>query len=313
MWKALLLPLCLLAASAKADELSVQVRVEPPLIPWHRSVSVELSAEIPASLELTFPEVTEKEGRARIRKAEGHRSPVEGGKSLQSQRYVIDPLSATDWLFPALSIPWEDGENTGVLKTAPIAWTSRELTEEEKEFAAHFEGLTSPALFIKKGKSPSRTYGALLAATILASALFLLWLRQGREKTPPPSPPLPAWTVAFKRLQELKNRDLPGQGRIDLYYVDLSAILRYYFEDRFRIPAPEQTSPELLEAVEEGKRLDEEQYGFLRAFLRQCDRVKFALYQADADEMKEHFSGVKKLVQQTIPADPGENEEGGRP
>lgn len=312
MWKAFLLPLWILTASADPGDVAVRVSVEPPCIPWHRSVSVELSAEVPASMELSFPEITEEEGRARIRKAESHRGPEEGGKSLQSQRYVIDPLMAQDWVFPGLAIPWTDGDTTGSLQSAPVAWTSRELTAEEEEFAAHFQGLTPPALFIKESKASSRTYGALLATALLAAGLLFLWMRQRSGKTPPPPPPLPAWTVAFKRLQELHNRNLPGQGRIDLYYVDLSAILRYYFEDRFRIPAPEQTSPELLEAVQAEKRLEEGQYEFLESFLRQCDRVKFARYQANAEEMGEHFSGVKKLVQETIPLGSEGTEEGDR-
>jgi len=295
-----ILILSFLAVLPAASDFPIDALLEPPEAPWHRSIAVELSVQAPASAQITFPDVAEKKGQVQVRKSEKNVEHLDDGTLRHRQQYVIDPLSAGNWLFPPLNIGWADGENTGVLESAPLAFTARELTPEEKEFASHFEGLTSPSFFLKERRNYRWLYLFPVLAAAAVCVLLALWWKR-RRAYQPALPPLPPWTMALNRLRELQTRDLPGQGRSDLYYVDLSAIMRYYFEDRSQIPAPEQTTPELLEAAQKETELRDDQHLFLKSFLRQCDRVKFARYNPGIAEMEEHFTGVKTLVQQTIP------------
>ena len=112
-------------------------------------------------------------------------------------------------------------------------------------------------------------------------------------------------------MEALSQRNLPKQGYYGSYYVDLSAILRYYIEGRFHLRAPERTTQEFLSEMMEGELFDESQQTFLQSFLRLCDRVKFAKYQPGMIEMEESFVQVRKFIEETIPKpEPEVNEEG---
>ena len=113
----------------------------------------------------------------------------------------------------------------------------------------------------------------------------------------------------MRRLTELLRRHPLESGRYGAYYVDLSAILRYYIEDRFNAHAPELTTPELLRVIGEASLLGEEQQAFLAEFLRHCDRVKFARYRPSTDEMKSGYAAVKRFVDETAPQAPTHEEE----
>ncbi len=84
--------------------------------------------------------------------------------------------------------------------------------------------------------------------------------------------------------------------------MDLTSILRYYIEDRFLIHAPEQTTPEFLDAAARQRVFSDAQQAFLADFLRECDRVKFAQLLPGLDDMAAHFSQVKRFVQDTAPS-----------
>jgi hypothetical protein len=99
------------------------------------------------------------------------------------------------------------------------------------------------------------------------------------------------------------------QEKVEPYYVDLSMILRYYIEDRFGIRAPELTTPEFMDIATESGLLDESQQTFLAAFLRHCDRVKFARHEPGVKEMEERLSEVERFVKDTIPKPTEENME----
>ena len=107
----------------------------------------------------------------------------------------------------------------------------------------------------------------------------------------------------------LDERHLPKAGRYEPYYVDLSAILRYYIEDRFHLHAPEQTTPEFLAELSGSGYLDEGHERFLGAFLRHCDLVKFAQYVPTVNDMELRFTEVLRFVDDTVPSREEETED----
>jgi len=135
---------------------------------------------------------------------------------------------------------------------------------------------------------------------ILIGAVWLLHrkLQARTPKTVSEPRPLP-WELAEQRLQNLRQQNLPQQGRIQEYFFRLSDIVRRYIEERFRIRAPEMTTEEFLLSLQDAPELKVEQKQSLREFLNCCDRVKFARYGSDAHEMQTSFDMAHKLVQET--------------
>jgi hypothetical protein len=286
------------SGAASADDgmaVSVSARLTPPELPFHRSARLEITVETPADVTADTPEIPERIGTVEVRRQEPLTVALPGGRLRTTHAWMLDPVKPGHFVLALPEVGWEGGST----RPAPLALQVRDLTDAEREAAEQFSGIIAPdALPPDGGGVP--WWAAVAALAVVAAAGMLLYRRLTRVVAPPP--PAAAWTVAERRLRELAQRDLPGQGRHEAYYVDLSSILRYYLEDRFHLHAPEQTTQEFLETAAQSGHLDPAQQAFLAAFLRHSDRVKFARHVPGTEEMAGHFAEVERFVRETTPA-----------
>ncbi len=299
------LTIALIAAWAAGLQAApvLDVSLTPPEAPYHHAFTYTLTVEGDGFLECEFPDIPTDAKQVEVRKAALETVPLEEGKQRIIQHYVVDPIFPGKYIIPALSITWKNGEEEGTLAVPRAAFHARELTSSEAEAAATFAGIASPdAILPPQRFSTNLWIMALLTGILLLVGAFLAYRYLSRKKEAP-AIVLPPWDVALNRLRELDRRNLPGSGKIDAYYVDLSAILRYYIEDRFHIRAPEQTTPEFLDTATQSGVYTEDQQLFLSEFLRQCDRVKFARLQPGLEDMTTHFKQVRHFIKDTMPGD----------
>jgi hypothetical protein len=283
-------------AQETAEKVMVKAALAPPVTPFHRPAEYRITVEAPAKLRLQIPELKSDDFENIAVKADGEKDlPAEKGRIRRRYTWELDPVGPGAVRIAPDPVRWEGG-------TAPIPALQlvvRELTDAEKAAVSRFAGIAPPAEAVPL---PGRWewLGWLLAAAggfLLAMAGWRLWRRLHPPAVAPPPAP---WEVALRRLRELNARQLPAKGRFDLFYVDLSAILRYYIEDRFSLHAPEQTTPEFLEAAARSGRISREHQDFLAGFLRECDRIKFAKHHSSETRMREDFSGVWHFVEATM-------------
>ncbi|HDP35759.1 MAG TPA: hypothetical protein ENN29_11700 [Candidatus Hydrogenedentes bacterium] len=272
----------------------------PPETPYHRAFVYSLIAEGDASLECEFPDLPADAGQMEVRRLAQESEFNKDGTVRITQRYALDPIFPGQYVLPPLTVVWRSGGAEGLLATPPVAFHARELTAGEAEAAAVFEGIAPPDAVLPPPRVSTRLW-LIMAGALVAAAAAVLAIRRFRRSPDAPEVAAPPWDVALNRLRELERRNLPGTGKIDAYYVDLSAILRYYIEDRFHIHAPEQTTPEFLDTAAQRRIFSEEQQHFLAEFLRQCDRVKFARLQPGMDDMDAHFKQVRHFIKDTMP------------
>lgn len=142
----------------------------------------------------------------------------------------------------------------------------------------------------------------LIAAIVLGVVLVVLgvwfWLRRRKVQTAKIETKTP-WDVAYERLQDLRRRDLFGQGKVQEHFIELSAIVRAYIEERFTIRAPEMTTEEFLDSVKNTSHVESKHKEILQSFLRLCDMVKFAQYGPSAQEAIHSFELVKRFIDET--------------
>lgn len=292
---ALALAALIVAGAARAgDTVEVSASLTPPALPFHRSASYSIVVEAPAAVLTSTPEMPLRIGTLEVRRQEPLTVGLSGGRLRTMHTWLIDPVSPGDFVIVAPLVTWEGGE----ARPAPLALHVRDLSDAEREAAERFTGLITP-----EGLPPANggvPWWAVLGALIVMAAVAALLYRR-LARVPAPPAPLPPWEVAARRLRELAQRQLPGQGRHEAYYVDLSSILRYYLEDRFALHAPEQTTQEFLETAASSGRMLPDQQDFLADFLRHSDRVKFARHEPTGDEMAAHFAGVEAFVRDTTP------------
>ncbi|MCC6143840.1 MAG: hypothetical protein IT368_08535 [Candidatus Hydrogenedentes bacterium] len=281
---------------ARAASVQVHAELDPAEIPFYRQATYTITVEA-EGVDVEVPALTTEFEGMSYRSGPVQRDVLEGGRLRVSQSYTLDPVQIRDYTLPAPTLKWGEGQ---VASAPALVLRVRELTPEEEQSVQHFVSAEPPELIAPR---PNRTWWYVAAAAVAGALLALgamILLRRRKDKA---APLLPPWEIARQRLQTLRERDLPGAGKFGPYYVDLTAILRYYIEDRFRLHAPEQTTQEFIEAARASGIFSDEQQQMLSGLLRHSDRVKFARYEPSVEEMNRSFVLVERFVFETIPRD----------
>ncbi len=231
------------------------------------------------------------------------------GVATENIVYQITRFETGTVEIPSLEVRYWVGEDERTVQSSPLSLVVNSVLPPDEE-----------ELDIQDIKGPVpvplnlRPYilGTLAALLILAIvAVLATWIAKwwmGREKTPEIIAEVePAYEQALRMLRELKEKDLPGQGLIDEYYVRLSGIVRVYIEDQFGLHAPERTSEEFLDEMTRDGHLIPDHKKLVSGFLGHCDLVKFARYGPEGREMESAFQSAERLVHETSPRE-GEEE-----
>jgi hypothetical protein len=126
---------------------------------------------------------------------------------------------------------------------------------------------------------------AILGLVLFVGLILLIYYSPWKKKGPikPNAPPIPPHRVALENLQKLQDKKLWQEGKLKEYHSELTEILRWFIEQRFHIPALEQTSDEIISTFRsipvsvEGK-------AKLKQVLLLSDLVKFAKQQTLPEE-----------------------------
>lgn len=144
---------------------------------------------------------------------------------------------------------------------------------------------------------------AAAAAALLLAAGFLLEARRRRirRRIGPTSarPPVPPHVTALKELAALRGADLIRRREVEPFYRELSAIVRRYLESRFGLRAPERTTEEFIREATGSSLLGTAHQELVRAFLEQCDLVKFARHRPPPEAMTLALNAAERLVLET--------------
>jgi hypothetical protein len=159
---------------------------------------------------------------------------------------------------------------------------------------------------VSAGGPPWATIAAVLAATAALAAATALLARRllRRSAIPPTARILPPHDLALAALQALRARGWIEAGNSEPFYIELSAIVRLYLEQRFALNAPEQTTEEFIRASSQSAMLSLEHRQLTQSFLEQSDLVKFARFAPAPADMEAALAAADRLVRETIPAPP---------
>jgi hypothetical protein len=137
----------------------------------------------------------------------------------------------------------------------------------------------------------------LLASLIVAGAaavVILIYRRRRAALDPPP-------TLVGRALGELDRLETapPESLTSQIYYTQLSNILRRYLAERFRLPALQQTTTEFLQTLAQTDRLTLPQQSALQTILERCDLSKFAQLDVDPSQRRTTTDLARNLIRQT--------------
>ena len=123
--------------------------------------------------------------------------------------------------------------------------------------------------------------GVILAGALIFLALYSI--KRKKKNLPlfqlPQKPKEPPHVIALRELDRIRDEKLWQRDKIKEYYSQVTETLRIYIEDRFMVPAMEQTSDETLLNFRYRRDLvSEKAFINLSAILKLADLVKFAKY-----------------------------------
>ncbi|MCK9639301.1 MAG: hypothetical protein M0R39_05270 [Prolixibacteraceae bacterium] len=287
---------------AQAQAPKVSASLERDSIWLGDQIKMMLVAEYPAGSRITFPSLKDSlsNGVEVISKSKIDSSKIGDGVMQMRQSYVITafdsgPHPIGPFVFAMHSAIAKDSLRTNSLKIfvkVPNVDLKKGFTDIKKPYGA-------PVTF--KEIAPW-ILGIILIATII---FFILYAINRRRKniplfTMPVKPKLPPHIVALSELDKLKEEQLWQHDKVKDYYTRLTDIIRVYLEERYEVPAMEQTTQEILAGFKgDDSQIKGKLYTGLQKTLDTSDLVKFAKYTPLADE--NHFVLVQayNLVEET--------------
>ena len=279
---------------------SITIQPDQPLIGDLVTLTLEVTAA--AGVEVLMPEFGEALDRFAIIDyvPKQHVGP-EGG-SIWRQVYRLQPAISGTQSIPPLLIEFVDrrpGE-----RQAPERQDAYELITPRLDFevesvipAAAGNELKPPRGELNLPTDANTRWGlwvglALGAVVVAGSAAWLL----RRESVPVA---ISAYEEAKHRLQQLRTQPLPQPDEVDSFFVELSAIVRNYLEQRFQLRAPELTTEEFLEVAASSPDLSTQHQQTLQAFLLQADMVKFAGHRPGKKGIRGALDAAEQFVDET--------------
>ena len=123
---------------------------------------------------------------------------------------------------------------------------------------------------------PSVLWGLVgLAVLLLLIYLYKKYKKQPAAVVVESKPKVPPHILALQELEKIKQEKLWQEGKVKLYYSRVTDALRVYIEGRFKIPALEQTSDEIMAGFRTVV-IDDASKEKLKQIFLLSDLVKFA-------------------------------------
>lgn len=153
-------------------------------------------------------------------------------------------------------------------------------------------------------KTDWREYLPWIIGVVLALvALFFIIKKLTKKKETPAPIDVPQESLyqrTTRLLDSLDHKKLWQSGAVKQYYVELTDILRGYIEERFKTPAMELTTDELLTNTHNHKEMSKH-YDELSQILTTADLAKFAKAQPLPFEHTQALEQTRKFVEATKP------------
>ena len=144
----------------------------------------------------------------------------------------------------------------------------------------------------------------LAAIAVVLLVMTVIWYLRKRGRQEPifnlkPRIVLPAHELALQEIEKLRIKKLWQSGKVKEYHSELTEILRKYIEDRFLVPALEQTSAEIIDSLMNSAGCPHKALNMLGNLLLLADMVKFAKADPLAMENEKSLNDGIEFVNET--------------
>ncbi len=134
----------------------------------------------------------------------------------------------------------------------------------------------------------------ILVAVVLGWIAVLVFMRMTR---PPELAPVPPHEIALNHLRKARHWLDPETA--ERFCTEVSAVMRNFIENHFKLPATEQTTEEFFSNPKHTVFFSVGQKRELQQFSEQCDLAKFAQWGLDIQEMEHLYGTAQQFIETT--------------
>ncbi len=294
-----------LEKNTQKGPVKASVRLEPaePAIGDPVTLTLEVTAQ--KGVELLMPGFGQAMERLTILDFASTEKVDPDGHTVVTQQYQLQPEQSGQQSIPPLMVefvdrrqgakPAPDGMDAYEMLTPRLGFNVQSVLPKDADAELH------PPLGELPLRQSSRRWtwwsaaGGLGLIALAVAALAWRWFavsgRRARRRS--------AYEIASTRLASLLSRPCDEPSQVHRFFVELSAIVRQYLEDRFELRAPDLTTEEFLDRISGSPDLVSEHQTLLRQFLRRADLVKFANMVPSAKDIDQSVAAARRFLDET--------------
>lgn len=282
----------------KIPAVEIKARTDRTSATIGQSITYMLSAFYDPAIEIHMPEVGSQIAGLRIVDF-GEEGPRQIDNRLEYKKwYTLQADIVGAYIIPSLKASYKDKDGTAKeLKTPQIFIEVKSVLKDETGLAPTDIVDIKPLQRIEQDLTLYVLSGLAALVIILAVIGILFYINRKQKRARENK--RPAHVVALEELEKLQKEKLIEKGVVKEHYFRLSDIFRNYIENRFSIPAVEQTTQELLPEIAKHGQLSTAVKSKTRAFLIHSDLIKFAKYVPAQDEVDHSHADIKTVINET--------------
>jgi len=294
------------AAMSEIPSVKVIAKTDRTKATVSQSIVYTISVQYLSDIKVTMPEPGAKIAGLRITDF-GEKGPLErDGQLLHEKWFKLQPDIVGTYIIPSMTVSYiEETGGKKELKTPQIFLeVISSLTNEEGEKSVDIIDI-KPLQKMERDLKPFIIAGCIAAALLVVAVFIFLYLRKRKKDSFEKR--RPAHLIALEDIEKLDQDGLVERGIIKEHYFRLSDIFRTYIENRFDIPAVEQTTPELVPEINRLEKIDSEVKLKAEEFLKYSDLVKFAKYSPLQEEIEANKQKIVSVIAETKEEEKEEN------
>jgi hypothetical protein len=287
----------------KAQQVKVKASIDSTHMLIGDQMKLILEIEKPKEMDIQFPLVPDTLG-SQIEVV--NRLPIDtlkledGDREKLSQTILISSFDSGSHVIPAFHFKFNHDQFEDSAATKALMFEVLTMKIDTTKGPVDIKMPYAAPLTLKE--VTPYILGIILIAAIL---FFIFYYMRWKKKnvplfTKPKKPEEPAHVIALRELDRIKAQKLWQQEKIKQYYSEVADTVRAYIENRFGIPAMEQTSAETIGVFKQNKELiDGNSLNEIQHILSLADLVKFAKYTPLPDDNNLTLMNAYFFVNQT--------------
>lgn len=300
--KQILLCLCLLGGwqTLNAQHVEYGVTLDTNYMMIGDQQNLTLKVKIDPGVQIVFPHLqdTVVNGLEIISGPVRDSVKEKDGRWLLEEKYVVTAFDTGVYVVPSLPITIKSEEYDNIVRTDPVGVVVNTFEIDPQK--GNYDIVMPYAAPWTFAEILPYLLWVLLGIAVLLLA-WLYWDRRRKNKPlfTPKKEEIPPYVLAIRALDELKGNKMWQLGKEKEYYTRLTDTVRQYLDGELSIPAMEQTSTEILQALANCREVESKDRERIAEMLTTADFVKFAKFTPLQDESARYLEVAYDFVNNT--------------